>query len=306
MLKHNALLPILALRALLVLAAYAVVPLLAPAPRMPAAVAAAVPLVPTMKPTATPSPTVRPTPRPTSTPRPTPDIAALVLARADVPILCYHHIRDWEEDEAEVDQPYIVPPAMFAEQMDFLDQHGYHPISPDQLVAYLTGAGTLPERPVLITFDDSDDSQWTNALPILQKHNFIATFFIMTVVLDKPNYLSSEQVQALDRMGMTIGAHTWDHHQVTKYSADDWKAQVAEPTAYLAELTGHPIKYFAYPYGLWNEEAIPHIKRAGFAAAFQLESEMDTQAPLFTLRRMIANSFWTTEAFQEAVAEGLE
>jgi peptidoglycan/xylan/chitin deacetylase (PgdA/CDA1 family) len=301
--KHNDLHPILALVALLVLAASVALSMTVRASRAPAAVSAAAPSVTA----AMPAPTARAaTPRPAPTPLPTIDIASLVLARAHVPILCYHQIRDWDANEAEADKPYIVPLAMFAAQMDLLDQRGYHPISPDQLVAYLTGAGALPRQPVLITFDDADSSQWTNALPELQKHHFTATFFIMTVVLDKQNYLSSDQVQALDRMGMTIGAHTWDHHRVTKYTDADWQTQITEPTAQLARLTGHPIKYFAYPYGLWNTEAIPHLKRAGFVAAFQLESEMDTDAPLFTIRRMIANAFWTTPEFQEALAERLE
>jgi peptidoglycan/xylan/chitin deacetylase (PgdA/CDA1 family) len=301
--KHNDLHPILVLVALLALAASVAVSMMARASRAPTVVSAVTPSVPA----ATPAPTARvATPRPAPTPLPTIDIASLVLARADVPILCYHQIRDWDADEAEADKPYILPPAMFAAQMDLLDQQGYHPISPDQLVAYLTGAGALPHQPVLITFDDGDSSQWTNAVPELQKHHFTATFFIMTVVLDKQNYLSSEQVQALDRMGMTIGAHTWDHHRVTRYTDADWEAQITEPTAQLAKLTGHPIKYFAYPYGLWNAEAIRHLKGAGFVAAFQLESEMDTDAPLFTIRRMIANAFWTTSTFQAALAERLE
>ena len=129
--------------------------------------------------------------------------------------------------------------------------------------------------------------------PQLEKHHFTATFFIMTITLDKPNYLSSDQIKALDRMGMTIGAHTWDHHRVTRYTDADWDTQIADPTAQLAQITGHPINYFAYPYGLWNDQAISHLKRAGFVAAFQLESDMDRAAPLLTLRRVVANGFWT-------------
>jgi peptidoglycan/xylan/chitin deacetylase (PgdA/CDA1 family) len=304
--KQNVFHLILALAALLALAAFTVAPMIAPAPIVPAAALAVTPSTPST-PTMPPTPT-RPvaTPLPTPTPLPPTDITPLMLARANVPILCYHHIRDWDEDEAEDDKPYIVPPALFAAQMDFLDRHGYHPISPDQLVDYLTSGKALPARPVIITFDDGDSNQWDNAVPVLQKHHFVATFFIMTVVLDKENYLSSEQVQALDRMGMTIAAHTWDHHRVTKYTDDDWETQIAEPTAQLAELTGHPINYFAYPYGLWNEDAIAHLKSAGFVAAFQLESEMDPKAPLFTLRRMIVNSFWTLPMFQDALAENFD
>ena len=300
--KHYYLHPILAIVVLMVLTASSTEKTTAPAPLAPASVSAPTPPTPTVA----PSPTARvPTSSPAPAPTPTPiDTAALLFARATVPVLCYHHIRDWDADEADVDKPYIVAPAMFAAQMDFLDQHGYHPISPDQLVEYLMGAAPLPDKPVLITFDDGDSNQWTNAVPELQKHHFTATFFIMTVTLDKPNYLSSDQVKALDRMGMTIGAHTWDHHRVTRYTDADWDAQIADPTAQLAQVTGHPIKYFAYPYGLWNDQAIPHLKRAGFVAAFQLESDMDPAAPLFTLRRAVANGFWAIPDFQQALDMG--
>lgn len=291
--------------ALLLFGGYISLPQLTPAPLMASLPTASVRTA-TPWPTITPSPAATATPWPTATPRPTAtpspaQRAAQVLARANVPVLCYHQIRSWTEDDAEVDRPYIVDPADFAAQMDFLDQHGYHPISPEQLYAYLSGAGKLPSRPVLISFDDGDDNQWNNALPILRKHGFTATFFIMTVVLDKPNYMSSAQVRELDRMGMSIGVHTWDHHRVTRYSADDWRLQLAEPTALLEQITGHPMRFFAYPYGLWNRDAVAHIERAGFSAAFQLEEAIDQEVPLFTLRRRIVNGYWSLDTFREAL-----
>src|SRR5258706_15250535 len=134
--KHFVLPLILTLVALPALVTCSVAPMMAPAPLVPAADPAVTPSTPTRAPT----PTTRvATPLPTSTPRPV-DITSLVLARAHVPILCYHHIRDWDANEAEVDKPYIVPPALFAAQMDFLDQHGYHPITPHQPVDYLNSS----------------------------------------------------------------------------------------------------------------------------------------------------------------------
>ncbi|GAC1539985.1 MAG: hypothetical protein NVS2B7_11990 [Herpetosiphon sp.] len=201
-------------------------------------------------------------------------------------------------DDDNVDKPYIVPVDVFAQQMDWLDRSGYHTISPDQLYAYLTTGASLPTKPILLTFDDGHVSEWNNAVPILAKHHFTATFFIMTVTLDKRNYLSSEQVKQLDGMGMTIGGHTWDHHRVTRYVGEDWQQQISAPTKELAQLTGHPIRYFAYPYGLWNSEAVSHIKDAGFFAAFQLSEKMDRAEPLYTVRRIIASGFWNIEDLQ--------
>lgn len=252
------------------------------------------PSTPTSLPSATPSATPSPAATPTLD-------AGAIGARSHVPIVCYHHIRDWVASDTRSDRPYIVPVKRFTAELNYLQKNAWHTISPDQLQAYLTKGTPLPDKPIMLTFDDGDANQWTYAVRELQKHHFTATFFIMTVTLDKPNYLSTDQVKALDRMGMTVGAHTWDHHPVTKYLGNDWQKQIAAPTKQLEEITGHPIKIFAYPYGLWNPEAIPHLKEAGFVAAYQLADKIDPDEPLYTIRRVIANGFWNISQFEEAI-----
>lgn len=226
-----------------------------------------------------------------------------MLSRLPVPVLCYHAIRDWTANDRPDDRAYIVPTARFAAEMDLLERQGYATISPEQLLAFLTVGAALPERPVLLTFDDADGTQWSNALPVLKAHHFTATFFIMTVVLDKPGYLSREQVRELDRMGMTIGAHTWDHHALTKYAEADWARQITKPTEELAGLVGHPIRYFAYPYGLWSQQVLTRPELSEFAAAFSLEDGPDPHQPLLTLPRRIANGYWSDARFAEALAQ---
>jgi peptidoglycan/xylan/chitin deacetylase (PgdA/CDA1 family) len=239
----------------------------------------------------------------TATPAPATPTAdnAQIAARSHIPILCYHHIRAWQRSDTAADKPYIMPVPKFIAQLDYLQTNGYTTISPDQLVAYLRTGAPVPPKPIILTFDDGDSNQWTVALPELRKRHFTAMFFIMTVTLDKANYLSSDQIKALDRMGMTIAAHTWDHHRVDRYSGEDWERQISTPTKRLAEIVGHPIRYFAYPFGLWNTEAFPHLQDAGFDAAFQLADKIDPHTPLYTIRRAIANSYWTLPQFVTAI-----
>jgi len=218
-------------------------------------------------------------------------------------VLCYHSIRPWMAQDRAADRAYIMPPARFAAEMALLDRQGYQPISPDQLTAFLAAGAPLPAHPILLTFDDADGTQWSNALPVLKRHHFTATFFIMTVVLDKPGHLSREQVRALEALGMTIGVHTWDHHAVTKYAEADWARQVMKPAEELATLVGHPIRYFAYPYGLWNQQALARPELARFAAAFALNDGPDPQYPLLTIPRRIANGYWSDARFAEALAQ---
>ena len=251
--------------------------------------------------TAPPAPPPRPTGTATIAATPTADPAAIV-ARAHVPVLCYHHIRNWLPSDTPADKPYIVPLKRFRAELDDLVHHGWHTITLDQLDAYLTAGTPLPPKPIVLTFDDGDANQWTLALPELQQRHLTAAFFIMTVTLDQPHYLTTAQVRMLDRMGMTIGAHTWDHHPVTRYHGDEWRRQITVPTQQLATITGHPIRYFAYPDGLWNAAAIPQVQAAGFAAAFQLADPLDARAPLYTLRRVIANSYWSLAQFETAIS----
>ena len=174
--------------------------------------------------------------------------------------------------------------------MAALARAGYTTITPDQLLGYLQSGVRLPDRPVLLTFDDASQGQYTSALPVLLKHRFTATFFVMTVVLDKPHWLSRDQVRDLHRRGMAIGAHTWDHHPVTGYSGTDWQTQLIEPARGLSHLIGAPVRYFAYPYGIWNQAALPHVTSAGYQAAFQLSAPQDPGRPLLTIRRILAGS----------------
>jgi peptidoglycan/xylan/chitin deacetylase (PgdA/CDA1 family) len=215
---------------------------------------------------------------------------AAVAARANVPVLCWHQIREPTSADSADARPYIVSPRRLAEQLDALDRAGFTPVRGDALVSHVLRGTPLPHKPVLLTFDDGSAGQYTRALPILRHHHFVATFFVMTVVLDKPGWLSRGEVRALDRAGMTIGAHTWDHHAVTQYTAVDWPRQLIEPRDELAGIVGHPVRLFAYPDGLWTPAAFPHLQRAGFIAAFQLADKLDAADPRWTLRRIIVPS----------------
>lgn len=218
--------------------------------------------------------------------------ASEILSKKQVPILCYHQIRDWKPTDSKVSRDYIVPPAAFAAQMRMLADSGYHTISPDQLYAYLIKGARLPSKPILLSFDDTDLDQYTVAYPEMKKYGFKGMFFIMTVSLGKAHYMSREQVHALSEDGNTIGSHTWDHHNVKKYEGNDWITQLDKPTKQLEQITGKSIKYFAYPFGLWNTAAFPELKKRGFVAAFQLNEKPDPVDPLYSIRRIIVPGTW--------------
>jgi peptidoglycan/xylan/chitin deacetylase (PgdA/CDA1 family) len=225
--------------------------------------------------------------------------ASVILGKKQVPILCYHQIRDWKPTDSKVSRTYIVPPAAFAAQMRMLADSGYHTITPDQLYAYLISGTRLPSKPIILSFDDTDLDQYIVGYPEMKKYGFKGLFFIMTVSLGKPHYMSREQVRELSDNGNIIGSHTWDHHNVKKYEGSDWITQLDKPTKTLEQITGKNIRYFAYPFGLWNTAAFPELKKRGFVAAFQLNEKPDQNDPLYSVRRIIVPGTWNGAALHQ-------
>ena len=212
----------------------------------------------------------------------TANTAAQILAKPEVPILCYHRI------EAGKTGAYTVSPETFSAQIKVLADSGFHAISPEQLYDWLVFNKTLPENPVLITFDDSRVEHAAIAAPVLEKYGFRGVFFIMTITYGKKNYMTTDQIAALSKAGHTVGLHTWDHTMVTKYKdTTDWHKEIVEPSKKLAGIVGKPIQYFAYPNGVYNHEAAEQLN-AYFKISFTLISKRDSVYPLQTVRRMLA------------------
>jgi peptidoglycan/xylan/chitin deacetylase (PgdA/CDA1 family) len=223
-----------------------------------------------------------------------------ILSKKEVPILCYHNIKNFDANAGPMTKVYTVKPAAFAEQMKALADAGYHSILPNQLYDYLVHDAPLPEKPIMITFDDTRGEQYTIGAAEMEKYGFKGVFFVMTVSINRPNYLTKEEIKKLSDTGNVIGAHTWDHHMVTKYSGDDWNTQLVKPKSKLEEITGTPVTYFAYPFGLWNKAAIVEIKKSDYEMAFILSTKRDSVDPLYTIRRMIVSGTWNTEGMMKA------
>lgn len=232
--------------------------------------------------------------------------AATILARPEVPVLCYHHIRESKPGQSESFKSFSVTPAQFAEQMKALHDSGYQTILPDQLYNYLAFGDALPDKPVMITFDDTDEEQYSIGWQEMKKYNFKGTFFIMTVSIGKPRYMSKEQIKDLADNGNAVESHTWDHKDVRKYDSSDYKKQLINPRKTIEEITGKPATYFAYPFGAWNQNGIEWLKKADFKLAFILSTRRDTVNPLMTVRRMMVPTQWSTKGMMNAMKRTFE
>ena len=227
--------------------------------------------------------------------------AATILARPQVPVLCYHHIKDGKPTN-----DYTVNAETFRQQMQMLADSGYHSILPDQYYDYLVYGKPLPAKPFMITYDDTDLEQFTIGKTEMDKHGFKGVYFIMTISIGKPRYMNKEQIKQLSDEGNVVASHTWRHDRVDKYLTtphidrdtkkivnNDWDLQLVETRKNLENIIGKDIQYFAYPFGVWKHDGIPEIQKRGIKMAFQLADKRDTEYPLYTVRRIIIAPTWT-------------
>ena len=206
--------------------------------------------------------------------------AAEIYAKPKVPVLCYHRIEDGRKSD------YSVTPATFAAHIKVLADSGYHSILPAQLYDYLVYNKALPEKPVMITFDDSRVEHYRIAAPVMEKYGFRGVFFIMTITYNKKNYMTKEQIAKLAKAGHVIGLHSWDHTMVTKYKDSDWVKQMSMPRKELEKIIGMPVEYWAYPNGVYDHKATEKLSK-NFKLSFILISQRDSIQPLQTIWRMI-------------------
>ncbi|MFN0256283.1 polysaccharide deacetylase family protein [Pedobacter ureilyticus] len=235
--------------------------------------------------------------------------AATILARKEVPVLCYHQIREWLPSDGKRAKDDIISPTKFKEHVKMLADSGYNSILPDQLYDYLVYGKSLPEKPIMFTFDDTDLDQFTVAYPTLKQYGFKGVYFIMTVSIGKKGriaYMNAQQIKELSDNGNVIASHTYDHKNFAKFTDEDWKTQIDEPTQKLEKITGKKVEYFAYPYGVYKSSFLPKLKEHGFKAAFILSTKRDENYPLYTIRRIIDPGNYTARNLLHSIKKSFK
>ena len=219
-----------------------------------------------------------------------------------VPVLCYHAIRESQYGDSPDQKAYSISPTQFEAQIKALADQGYATITPDELRDFWIIGHPLPEKPIMITFDDGRKEHFVIGARILEQYHFKGVFFIMTVTIGKKNYMSAPDIKTLCDRGHTIGSHTWDHRKVTSYKNEDWELQLKQPKEFLEKITGKPVTSFAYPYGVWNHATADYLKSHGFNTAFIVYGKQDATQPLYTIERISITNSGSLQHFTKIVA----
>ncbi len=244
----------------------------------------------TATPTPQPSPTAEPSPTPTATPEPiplpTPDGVARTLR---MPVLMYHYISEPPPGAGSVRRDLSVPPERFASHLRALRDQGYTTISLHDLTLALQIGHPLPEKPIVITFDDGYRDNYENAFPILQEYGYTGTFFLITSVIDEghPDYMSWDQVIEMAAAGMEMQAHGKTHDDLRGRSVEHLVWQMLGPKESIEAHTGTPVRFFCYPSGRYDAEAIQVLHSAHYWGAATTRAGVDQRSDrMFELPRI--------------------
>lgn len=193
------------------------------------------------------------------------------VKQANIPILLYHHIAELPDGASRAQRRWTLSPKKFANQMRWITEHGFHPVTMAQLNGFLKHGLQLPVKPIVISFDDGWKDQYRDAFPILKKYNFSATFFIITDSVGHSAYMNWDQVSELSDSGMDIEPHSRTHPRLSMLSSEQAWREIYDSKIILENHLHKPATVFAYPFGSGGDKVISLIKEAGFDTAVAVD-----------------------------------
>ncbi|MEA2391892.1 MAG: hypothetical protein QOK31_2001 [Solirubrobacteraceae bacterium] len=184
-----------------------------------------------------------------------------------MPILTYHRVHRYATEPVKSIPDLTIEPASFDAQMAAISRAGYHAITQRQLYGALFRHARLPARPVLLTVDDGYADDAERILPALRRRRLVATFYVITRRLGQPGFLTAAQVRQLERAGMDVGAHTRTHVTLPALAPPALRSEVSGSQSDLQRVLGHPVPWFAYPFGAYDAAVVRAVRGAGFVLA---------------------------------------
>jgi peptidoglycan/xylan/chitin deacetylase (PgdA/CDA1 family) len=198
------------------------------------------------------------------------------VSRAPVPVLMYHEVSPRPQAAF---RRYTVTVRQFTRQMRWLATFGYQPIDMDALLRARQGEGALPNRPVVITFDDGFQGCVDHAVPVLHAYGFTAVFYLVAGFMGETSrwlhaevgielpLMSWDAARTLASDGFQCGAHTLTHPRLAGLDPVQCRVELADARSRLEGELGRPVVHLAYPYGSFDQGVRAATKEAGYVTA---------------------------------------
>lgn len=249
-----------------------------------------------------------------------------------LPIAMYHSVTD----EGESPGAYVISPKRLEEDLQYLNENGFETVTVSDVIAFVEDGTPLPEKPVMLTFDDGYYNNYANAYPLLLRYRMCAvlspvgTLTEQFTALDEPeneiwSYCTGWELQEMADSGLVeLQNHSYDFHTLsprkgclrnsgealetyqTVFADDTRKAQAVFARLGIAE----PVCY-TYPYGACSEESEQLVKRCGFSASLGCEEGINRltegdPSQLFRMKRYNRDGRQTTADFWNGVQEAMQ
>ena len=195
-----------------------------------------------------------------------------------VPILVYHDL-----GIAPASEPYpglYMPYGTFEQEMAWLHSSGYQAVTLDEVMNAWFHGGTLPAKPIVITFDNGYPPQVTEAPRVMSKYGWPGVLNEIT-----ENHLYNSQIASVLRLGWEVDSHSLIHTDLTTDSAAELHAEVFDSRSFLQRTFHIPVNSFCYPSSKYNATVIAAVKAAGYTNAVTEGNAYATRADPYLLPR---------------------
>ena len=205
--------------------------------------------------------------------------ARLDATRTPVPVLMYHSI---DTEATPAFSPYITSPSVLRAHLDYLADSGYTTLTVEALAHARSSGEILPERPVVLTFDDGFRDFHEQALGELADRGMTATLFVPTGYIgattkwlkgcgeESRPMLSWNALREVSAAGVEVAAHSHTHPELDRVSYARASEEARDSRKRLEDTLGSAIEGFAYPYGYWNRRVRTAVRSAGYSYACEV------------------------------------
>ena len=204
------------------------------------------------------------------------------------PIFMYHYIEYVTDKNDTIRRKLDITPDILTSQIETLKSAGYTFINPTDLNLAISGKRKLPQKIIMLTFDDGYMDFYTNVYPILKKEQVKGTVYVIPNFLDRPNFMFTFQLKEVAKSPFVeIGAHTMDHLWLKGIDKQKARYEIGQSRISLQKILNLPIDSFAYPYGAFDQQTIELVQGAGFTNAVSVvPGVMQTEENKYFLYRL--------------------
>ncbi|HIV85629.1 MAG TPA: polysaccharide deacetylase family protein [Candidatus Monoglobus merdigallinarum] len=210
-----------------------------------------------------------------------------------IPVLMYHCV---SEAPRGGDENLYCRPAQIEEELVYLNKNSY-----TTLFATEYEQAYSVSKPVILTFDDGYEDNYTELFPLLKEYNVKATIFVVSSYVDTEGYLSSAQIREMVDSGLvSVQSHTSGHVELTGLGKEELQEELRRSCAELAKITGRNVTAISYPGGYYNSDVIEEVERY-FTYAYAIDTNKYSKSNHYEISRGGVFRNTTLEAFEKAI-----